>query len=49
MRNGMCRKILRSGAALEAIVRRGVQEVSEGVQFEMVSKCRHFVSRVSTS
>ena len=23
MRNGMCRKILRSGAALEAIVRRG--------------------------
>ena len=23
MRNGMCRKILRSGAALEAIVKRG--------------------------
>ena len=48
MRNGMCRKILRSGAALEAIVRRGVQEVSEGVQFEMVSKCRIVVSVAST-
>jgi hypothetical protein len=25
-----------------------VQEALEGVQFEMVSKCRHFVSVVST-
>ena len=25
-----------------------VQEVSEGVQFEMVPKCKHFVSLVST-
>jgi len=50
MRNGMCRKILRSGAALKAMIsiEGEVQEVSEGVQFEMVSKCRIFVSVAST-
>ena len=43
--------MLQSGAALKAIVKSlegKVQEVSEGVQFEIVSKCRHFVSLVST-
>ena len=51
MRNGMCRRMLQSGAALKAIVRSSegkLQEVSEGVQFEIVSKCRHFVSLVIT-
>ena len=43
--------MLQSGAALKAIVKSlegKVQEVSEGVQFEIVSKCRHFVSLVTT-
>ena len=50
MRNGMCRKFLSSGAALENCRRSlegEVQEVSEGVQFEMLSKCRIFVSVAS--
>ena len=43
--------MLQSGTALKAIVKSlegKVQEVSEGVQFEIVSKCRHFVSLVTT-
>ena len=43
--------MLQSGAALKAIVKSlegKVQEVSEGVQFEIVSTCRHFVSLVTT-
>ena len=39
------RKLLESGAAL---LEGKVQEVSEGVQFEMVPKCKRFVSLVST-
>jgi hypothetical protein len=39
------RKLLESGAAL---LEGKVQEVSEGVQFEIVSKCSHFVSLVTT-
>ena len=50
MRNGSNRKVLQSGAALKAIVRGErvrSNRITEGVQFEMVSKCTYFL-RIAT-
>ena len=51
MRHGMCRKMRQSGAALKAIVRGErvrSNRITEGVQFEMVSKCTYFL-RIATA
>jgi len=48
MRNGMCCKMLQSGLHWRRSLEGKVQEDSEGVQFEIVSKCRLFVSLATT-